>query len=358
MPPTEQIIWEAKHKPGSLKGCRRSSTAVDATGCKITIGFILPSRPSSRSSSASSSDTQSPGTPASPLEEAIPGFFRPTGSLYHAPEMAVLRSHSDSSLHRPSETGALHRPPQLGGRSNTFNGRRASCWRDEGSSTTIIPAPARDTNSPHRFLRLGKSMRRTKSDHTGLISMQARATTDAPPQSDAARSCAIVGSTDEEENAIASDSDENDDGDDFATTCTFLKKSGIAAQRSRPTYAQRRAMSDQRANPQKHSSPLSPLLQQAQQATAMMVSTSARYRHEEDIETPIEVKSFTYEEMVPHHVLHPSRSRPRPAKGVLKKTGSRSSSEDSVKHVHTAIRRGSGSVVNGTGMLDPTAQMG
>lgn len=355
MAPTEQIIWEAKQRPSSLKGSRRSSTTIDASGCKVVRGFLLPSRSSSRSSGASTHEIEVPGLLASPIEAASPGFFRPTGSLYHAPEMAILRSDSESSLHKPSDRATFLRPPQLGGRSQTFHGRRASSWYDAGPGTTDLVAEAREASSSVHHVKLHTSMRRTQSDHTGLISMQAAAVLkiDTLIAVKASESCAISEEP-EEENAIASDSDDDDEDD-------FLPVSGIAAQRSRPTYAQRRAMSDQRVECQQCLPPL-PYRQLPPPALRVISTTivqdfAIREIEEREEETPIEIKSFAYEEIIPPHELRPSSSRPRPIKGVLKKVGSRSSSEDSAKHVHTAIRRDSGAVVECKVVPDPASQV-
>lgn len=209
-------------------------------------------------------------------------------------------------------------------------------------------------------------MRRTQSDHTGLISLQAATLIqiDTRALDVSVESCAIS-DVPEEENAIASDSEDEDDEDKFPTMCNAYQVSGIAAQRSRPTYAQRRAMSDQRVVRRDYLPPL-PCVRPAPQVSALVVATAVQYVStalEEAIdtpienETPIEVKSFAREEMIPHHALRPSRSRPQPTKGVLKTAGSRSSSEDSVKQVHTSIRRGSGSVVDGRVVPDPASQM-
>jgi hypothetical protein len=206
-------------------------------------------------------------------------------------------------------------------------------------------------------------MRRTKSDHAGYLAMHSAATghTNSHPEGDAKSSCAIIGSLDAEE-AIASDSEDDADGHEFTMACNMVQTSVIAAQRNRPTYAQRRAMSDQRIDHHKAPLPLPPALSPSVphvRVATVVVSTVVGYmsaEHEGEIETPIEVKSFAHGEMVPHRSLRPSRSRPLPTKGVLKKFGSRSSSEDSVKHVHTAISRGSGSVVNGRVVLDATPQ--
>lgn len=277
--------------------------------------------------------------------------------------MATLRSHSDSSLHKPTNMGVFQRLPQLGGRSQTFHGRRARSWQDAGYDSTLHPDSALDLNSSDHLVRLRKSMRRTKSDHTGLVSMQAaEALTsgiDIPlrSQGDAEQTCAIVGSV-EEENAIASDSEDDGEGD-LPLNLKYRQASGIAAQRSRPTYAQRRAMSDQRVTNQRSRPPLLPT-PPILQVTNLVVSTTTNFMsagHEADRETPIEVKSFSYEEVLPPTALRPSRSRPRPLKGVLKKGGSRSSSEDSTKRIHVAIGGGSRSVLNGGGVPESTSQV-
>lgn len=343
MPPTEQVFWEARYKPESVRSSRRSSTVVDAAGCKITMGFLLPSR----SARGSSSDTQIPRTPASPMVEAAPGFSRPTGSLYHAPEMAVLRSNSESSLHRPSAVGALHRPtPLWAGRSQTFNGRRASWWRGgDGGGGVLVTSPlARDANPSDRRAERETSKRRTQSDYTEL-----RGPVDAD------QSCAIISSVEEEETAIASDSD--CDSDDVSATRNDLeRRSGIAAQRSRPTYAQRRAMSDQRnlhLQLQKHH--LTPRPSRERRDSRLAISTTTleyiSTHREGPEETPIEIRAFADREMAPHHILSSSKSRVTAMKGVLKNTTgswtspSPSSSGESERHVSAKIRKGSGSSV-------------
>lgn len=321
---------------------------MDDTGCRVTRGFVLPSRSSSADSSDSSLGAETPGTPASPLQDATPGFKRPTGSLYHAPEMAILRSHSDASLHKPTDMGQFQRPPQLGARSQTFNGRRASCWRvseQEPSEHRVASALTQGLQSSDHLAKLRKSMRRTQSDQTGL--MLAANAPDIRPEEDAKSSCAIVSSLDED-NAIADSEDDNEEDDPSRTNMAHV--SGIAAQRNRPTYAQRRAMSDQRIHRQKAPSPLS-LVPPVQRVTTVVASTVGGYvlaEHDRVIETPVEIKSFVYGEMVPDRALRPSRSRPRPSKGVLKKAGGRSPSEDPAKHVHTSIRRDSGAVFGGS----------
>ncbi|PIB02610.1 hypothetical protein CB0940_00373 [Cercospora beticola] len=73
----------------------------------------------------------------------------------------------------------------------------------------------------------------------------------------------------------------------------------------------------------------------------------------DDLETPIEVKTYDTSSALAMRSLRPSRTRPKPAKGVLKKSGSPPSTGASTtecsptKKVQTRNRSGSGEVVGG-----------
>ncbi|CAK3986355.1 Hypothetical predicted protein [Lecanosticta acicola] len=257
MPPLEQIIWEAKHRPTSLKHARHPSTTIDANGCVVQKGFIIPSRTSSfdsRISTGSSAIAEDPGTPASPMEQAPPGFNRPTGSLVDAPELEVLRRSSAS----PQRSWGYYSGSKIYGdrplldRRQTWQAEPSSRWADADLAdpackfrTAHVP---RSQLSFHPLeTRKGQSaMRRVKSEQVHIQHLKGRYKsqkhlTDKVPRVVQKKDVGIVAQEDAE-NAIASDSDDDEDDDDGALTM-----GGIAAQRKRADYATRRARSDELA---------------------------------------------------------------------------------------------------------------
>ncbi|KXT14599.1 hypothetical protein AC579_3681 [Pseudocercospora musae] len=137
---TEQIIFEAKEAGRMQARCdsdsesRRPSIAIDDNGMLIQRGFLAPvSRSSSQNSlaptlttsSASSSFNADFITPATSFESSAPGYTRPTGSLYHAPEFRRLRNESATSLLLPVQ----HPPLEVAWKPRPGMGERRQTWQ-------------------------------------------------------------------------------------------------------------------------------------------------------------------------------------------------------------------------------------
>ncbi|KAK4635828.1 hypothetical protein CLAFUW4_02045 [Fulvia fulva] len=272
MPPLENIIWEAKLKPGTLRDTRRPSTTVDESGCIITRGFLIPSRSSSIDSLArsSTSSLETVGTPASPVDEAPPGFLKPTGGLSDAPELQALQSRSPEALCRPSKSdGNLTTyagRPQLGERRRTWQIdsvassasrlRRGSSSRwhdDELAEVSCQPTPPEGyraglgilAQSRARFVATKQTkghIKRVKSAHVKLnqLNFQDVKSKQRQKKTPAANN---KGPTMEQAStsdaAIASDSEDDflSDGEEHASNIVC----------ARPNYAERRARADNNA---------------------------------------------------------------------------------------------------------------
>ncbi|KAF7186944.1 hypothetical protein HII31_11738 [Pseudocercospora fuligena] len=137
---TEQIIFEAREAGRMKARCdsdnesRRPSITIDDNGMVIQRGFLAPvSRSSSQNSlartltnsSASSSFNAEFITPATSFESPGPGYSRPTGSLYHAPEFRRLRNESATSLLLPVQ----HPPLEVVWKPRPGMGERRQTWQ-------------------------------------------------------------------------------------------------------------------------------------------------------------------------------------------------------------------------------------
>ncbi|SMR45141.1 unnamed protein product [Zymoseptoria tritici ST99CH_3D1] len=341
MPTTEQIIFEAKQRPIPHSTPRRPSTIISDRGCVITHGFIIPSRSSSKSSlesMARSSSTSSinpseiPGTPASPISIAPPGYQQPTGSLYHAPEMQILKRMSTSSMLPPTApTGSLSRPPMPPRRQTEPPPQKTGRWATSDLEQTTCKVVS----------------------GIAQLHLQSRIPLPCPQpvRTDSKNAIIIVAACDAE-NAIESDSEEEEE-EEF----THPKQCGIAAMRAKPTYFQRRALQAQSLLARRSSSCAG---DSATISAGMTIKAAPARENDppvlrsfEECETPREVRSFSRGDRVPHRALRPSASRPSPVKGVLKRRDSPRSSGESErsgeggggKRVSTSVRMESGIAV-------------
>lgn len=294
MPTTEQVFYEARARPNSTVLDRRPSIVIDESGCVIQRGFMIPSRSSSQSSLArtpTNSSIATDGTPASPIECPRPGYARPTGSLYDAPEFAALRTKSASSLCPPSEhlggggaghPGRLERRQTWQLKSARSSSNASSRWNDDDLEDTKcktasatysskkhlaapVAVPLQRPAVPYQARAMSRlknavHARRTKSeqvDHKDVAQKKnhqtqlERTKTDEKNESDVQKNShvTLVAKADAED-AIASD-DDGEPEDGIYADIPGLLKSGIAAQRCRPSYATRRAISDAKAEEMK-----------------------------------------------------------------------------------------------------------
>ena len=134
MLPSEYPSWRAKQQSNSFKDVRRPSTTINADGCVVQKGFLIPSRSSSfdSRSATSSPALEDPGTPATPIPSPSIGFRRPCLSFSSAHEVGGsndLNPSPHDSLDKDGEQVA-------GGRSVR---ERRQTWQTAPSSCPEFP---------------------------------------------------------------------------------------------------------------------------------------------------------------------------------------------------------------------------
>lgn len=134
MLPSEYTSWKAKQQSNSFKDVRRPSTTINADGCVVQKGFLIPSRTSSfdSRSATSSPALEDQGTPATPIPSPSIGFRRPCLSFSSAHEIG------GSSDLNPSPHDSLDKDAEqvAGGR---FVRERSQTWQTAPSSCPEFP---------------------------------------------------------------------------------------------------------------------------------------------------------------------------------------------------------------------------
>ncbi|KAI5369291.1 hypothetical protein Slin15195_G001670 [Septoria linicola] len=270
MPHDREGLFNAARQPkrSSSTDSRASSTTIDDNGCIITRGFVVPSRSSSQSSLArsttSSLDTSS--TPLSPTETPSPGYCRPS-AFSHAHDSGLRPNSSLTSLLRATGIPTTSNRPGLTHRetwqSNSPLSYCSSRWDDDDLETTtcraadVFPVPpaaasrytqARRTRRSQTTKSMGH-IKRSRSEQTNLHRMAIidNKAPSAPAQgateiyrAAGQQTSGVTISSEHADNAIESDSDE----DDFLSSSAQSRC--IAAKYNRLDYATRRAATDER----------------------------------------------------------------------------------------------------------------
>lgn len=291
---SEYTSWKSKQQSNSLKDARRPSTTIDANGCVVQKGFLIPSPTSSfdSRSGTSSPALEDPGTPATPIPSPPIGFRRPCFSFSSAHEVGGsndLNPSPQDSLSKDGERVAGGRP--ILKRSQTWQTDPSSCPEFPGTTGLLdsedLQAISCKSESVYDlkvtgeyFARRSQTMKKFGIREVDLdqlrrdqrkgpaVNSQAREPFKplrigkkrelrAEKKSKKIRTSELRAHIEGEgENAIASD-DEEDNGE-----CTFTR-GRIAAQRKGSSYAMRRARSDKLAAERSQQ-------QQQQQLNALM----------------------------------------------------------------------------------------